>query len=124
MKSFLMILLLCALMLCLAGLSATAEDMTTEEAKARVEVFRMNNGIVYGFAGLAAALSEFSLPQKENALFGELEKALREKQGIRIHGYHKSGRYVPVLLFNKQGVDCEGLAERLARWHRHRLRSP
>lgn len=29
---------------------AYAKDMTTEEAKARVEVFRMNNGIVYGFA--------------------------------------------------------------------------
>lgn len=82
-----------------------------EELPERLEAGTPN---VYGFAGLAAALSEFSLPQKENALFGELEKALREKQGIRIHGYHKSGRYVPVLLFNKQGVDCEVLAERLA----------
>ena len=29
---------------------AYANDMSVEEAKARVEVFRMNNGIVYGFA--------------------------------------------------------------------------
>ena len=82
-----------------------------EELPERLEAGTPN---VYGFAGLAAALSEFSLPQKENALFGELEKAMREKQNVRIHGYHKSGRYVPVLLFNKQGFDCEVLAERLA----------
>lgn len=30
--------------------AAYARDVSTEEAKARVEVFRMNNGIVYGFA--------------------------------------------------------------------------
>lgn len=69
---------------------------------------------VYGFAGLAAALSEFRPPQKEAALFRRALDCLREQKDVRIFGWSPTGRYVPVLLFQKQGTDCESVGEQLA----------
>ena len=82
-----------------------------EELPERLEAGTPN---VYGIAGLGAALEEFSYPTKENALFQKLVKALKGRKDINLHGYHKNGRYLPVLLFNKEGEDCEDVARRLA----------
>lgn len=73
---------------------------------------------VYGIAGLAAALEEFRFPEREHALYRRLLQELRQKKGIRLYGAPADDadakRFVPVLLFNREGVDCEALAEQLA----------
>lgn len=73
---------------------------------------------VCGIAGLAAALAEFRFPEREHILFRQFLREMREKRGIRLYGHPANDaaadRYVPVLLFNRDGADCEALAERLA----------
>ncbi len=69
---------------------------------------------VCGFAGLAAALEEFAYPRQESQLADALVEALGKRSDIRLYGLGGRGRYVPVVLFNQKGVDCEVLAERLA----------
>ncbi len=82
-----------------------------EELPERLEAGTPN---VCGIAGLAAALEEFSYSKKEAILFRKLQKALEGRQDIRLHGFQKNGRYLPVLLLNKAGEDCEAVAQRLA----------
>lgn len=73
---------------------------------------------VYGIAGLAAALAEFRFPEREHLLYRQLLEALRQHPDIRLYGQPADAaaadRYMPVLLFNRKGTDCETLAERLA----------
>lgn len=69
---------------------------------------------VCGFAGLEAALSEFRYPAEEKKLFYNLINELQNKKDIRLHGWSARGSYVPVLLFNKDGADCEALGELLS----------
>lgn len=82
-----------------------------EELPERLEAGTAN---VCGIAGLGAALEEFSFPKKEKALFARLLEGLKEKKGINVCGYCKGGTYLPVVLFNKEGTDCEDLALELA----------
>ncbi len=69
---------------------------------------------VYGFAGLSAALEEFAFFREERRLAELLAKKLSQREDLRLYGMGGKGHYVPVMLFNKKGVDCEALAERLA----------
>lgn len=94
------------------GSGVLSRSMTMpEELPERLEAGTPN---VCGIAGLAAALEEFKFPENESPLFTLLEQTIRRRKDLSIHGYHKNGRYVPVLLFNKQGEDCETVAERLS----------
>lgn len=71
---------------------------------------------VYGIAGLSAALDDFTLPEKENTLFEYLVGAMRSMVDITLHGAPTKGcfsDYVPVLLFNKNDLDCEALNDKL-----------
>lgn len=69
---------------------------------------------VYGYAGLAAALEELAYPKEEFRLGELLVEKLRRREDIRLYGIGTGGQYLPVVLFNKHGVDCEALAEILA----------
>jgi len=69
---------------------------------------------VCGFAGLSAALDEFSFAETEMQLFELLIRELKKQKDVRLHGYFAHRAYVPTLLFNRDGIDCEVLAEQLA----------
>jgi selenocysteine lyase/cysteine desulfurase len=74
---------------------------------------------VYGFAGLAAALEELVFKKDQFRLAELLAEKLRKRGDIRLFGaggkgQYLSEQYMPVLLLNKRGVDCEDLAESLA----------
>lgn len=69
---------------------------------------------VCGFAGLLAALEEFAFDEREIALYRLLTDGISTNKDVQMHGYHKNGIYVPTLLVNKVGIDCERWAERLA----------
>ncbi len=70
---------------------------------------------VSGFAGLSAALDEFAFPAEEMRLYKKLIAGLQAKKDIRLHGFCPRRAYVPTLLLNKQSIDCEVLAEQLAK---------
>ncbi len=72
---------------------------------------------VIGIAGLLSALEEFEYPQNEQMLFEFLVSSMREMEDVTLYGAPKDnyGQYVPVLLFNKKGMDCEVLCDILAR---------
>ncbi|MBO4277503.1 MAG: aminotransferase class V-fold PLP-dependent enzyme [Clostridia bacterium] len=73
---------------------------------------------VCGIAGLSAALDGFSYPVRERRVFGYLLQAMRLLPGITLHGAPPSpareADYMPLLLFNRAGTDCETFAARLA----------
>ena len=72
---------------------------------------------VCGIAGFNAALSNFSYPEREMQLCAYLVSQLNNMVGITLHGAPQNNSaegYVPVLLFNKKGYDCETLADILA----------
>lgn len=72
---------------------------------------------VCGIAGLSAALNGFSYPKRERELFAALVGELKKQDDIILYGAPENdadfNRYVPVLLFNKKGMDCETLCARL-----------
>ncbi len=84
-----------------------------EEYPERLEAGTLNVG---GIAGLSAALDEYALSGREYELFDELVCSIKGKVDIITHGAPEGksrGSYVPVLLFNKKGVDCESFCEGL-----------
>lgn len=97
-----------------SGIESRAVGMP-EELPERLEAGTQN---VCGFAGLAAALAEFRFPDKEQNLFRLLFRELQRRNGVRLYGAPaddaSAEKYVPVLLFNRDGIDCEAFAERLA----------
>ncbi len=71
---------------------------------------------VCGIAGLSAALDEYSSSSNENALFLKLVREMRNSVDITLYGAptdESINKYVPVLLFNKKGFDCEVLCDEL-----------
>ncbi len=80
----------------------------------RLESGTMN---VYAVAGLSAALDELEFDSKENDLFEHLVNSMHDKVDIITYGAPDRSSfsgYVPVLLFNKKGIDCEELAYTLS----------
>ncbi len=80
----------------------------------RLEAGTLN---ICGIAGFNAALENFSYPQRERELFLYLVNSMQNTVDIMMHGAPREDNadsYVPVLLFNKKGYDCETLAEILA----------
>ncbi len=72
---------------------------------------------VIGIAGLSSALDGFSLDGAENELFRYLVSGMRMIKNVTLHGAPERGEesdFVPVLLFNKKGYDCESLAGELS----------
>ncbi len=72
---------------------------------------------VCGIAGLSAALDDFVLPEREAELFEYLVGSMRSMVDITLYGAPLKGNfnnYVPVLLFNKKGFDCETLNDILS----------
>ena len=73
---------------------------------------------VCGIAGLSAALEGFEYPVREKRIFKYLLARLRQMVDITLHGAPESStaceKFMPVLLFNKKGFDCEALAAALA----------
>lgn len=71
---------------------------------------------VCGIAGFSAALDELEFSDREEALFSYLVSKMRDMVDITIYGAPRGEEvsdYVPVLLFNKKGYDCEELAAML-----------
>ncbi|MBR0230639.1 MAG: aminotransferase class V-fold PLP-dependent enzyme [Clostridia bacterium] len=72
---------------------------------------------VAGIAGLSAALDGFAYPVRERRVFAYLLRAMRLLPGITLHGAPEPGKeeaFMPLILFNQTGADCETLAEKLA----------
>ncbi len=72
---------------------------------------------VCGIAGLSAALDEVVISNKESELFEYLVGSMKEMVDITLYGAPLKNNwddYVPVLLFNKKGFDCEDLCAVLA----------
>ncbi len=68
---------------------------------------------VCGIAGLSAALDELEFSGREGELFSYLVSKMRDMVDITLYGAPRGedvSDYVPVLLFNKNGYDCEELA--------------
>ena len=85
-----------------------------EEYPERLEAGTMNIG---GIAGLSAALDEFELSEREYAVYDYLVSSMSEMVDITLHGISRGRNkkeYVPVVLFNKRGSDCESVADRLS----------
>ncbi|MBR6562370.1 MAG: aminotransferase class V-fold PLP-dependent enzyme [Clostridia bacterium] len=79
----------------------------------RLEAGTMN---VCGVAGLLAALEELNTSGEETMLFEQLVTSMKNMVDITLYGAPERGRfenYVPLLLFNKTGFDCETLSELL-----------
>ena len=71
---------------------------------------------VSGIAGWSAALDDYSIDPKEKELFWHLIMRMKNVVDIITYGEPTEQalyNYVPVLLFNKKGYDCEALCERL-----------
>ncbi len=84
-----------------------------DEYPERLEAGTLN---VCGIAGLSAALDEYRVESREYELFYELIDSMKGIVDIITYGApDKKGAedYVPVLLFNKNGVDCETLCDEL-----------
>ena len=80
----------------------------------RLEAGTLN---VCGIAGLSAALDEVEFSDKETELFKYLVDSMKNMVDITLHGAPMKNNYndyVPVLLFNKKGFDCEQLCDILA----------
>lgn len=71
---------------------------------------------VCGIAGWSASLNEYSIQPSEAEVFKYLVGKLKSEVDIITYGAPTDETledYVPVLLFNKKGYDCETLCERL-----------
>ncbi|MBR5286828.1 MAG: aminotransferase class V-fold PLP-dependent enzyme [Clostridia bacterium] len=80
----------------------------------RLEAGTMN---LYGIAGWSAALDEYSIDLDERAVFKYLVGKIKREVDIITYGApadESVENYVPVMLFNKKGYDCEALCERLS----------
>lgn len=80
-----------------------------EELPERLESGTQN---VCGIAGFSAALDELEFSNREGELFSYLLSKMREMVDITLYGAPRNSDvsdYVPVLLFNKNGFDCEHL---------------
>lgn len=73
---------------------------------------------ICGIAGLLAAVREHRFSSSEMKVFGYIVDELRRMVDITLYGAPQPSivGYVPVLLFNKRGLDCEELNEKL--WER------
>ena len=94
------------------GVNSKSLEMP-EEYPERLESGTQN---VYGIAGLSAALDEYGIDNGESELFSYLVSELKNVVDITLYGAPQEKNtdgYVPVLLFNKKGFDCEALAEAL-----------
>lgn len=72
---------------------------------------------ICGIAGFSAALKAFDYPEKEADLFEYTVRKMQERVDIMLYGAPHDGDfsdYVPVLLFNKNGFDCEQLCALLS----------
>ena len=72
---------------------------------------------VCGINGFSTALDEFDLPEDEMKIFSFLVDELKKSVDITLHGAPDGddvSGYVPVILFNKKGMDCETMASVLA----------
>lgn len=72
---------------------------------------------VCGINGFSAALDEFDFPENEMEIFSFLVQSMRHKVDIMLHGAPRDSDvsgYVPVVLFNKKGIDSESMASALA----------
>lgn len=70
-----------------------------------------------GISGFSAALDDFEFCDKSNEIFLFLINEMKSQVDITLYGSPTEGNfanYVPVLLFNKTGFDCETLASLLA----------
>lgn len=70
-----------------------------------------------GIAGFSAALDAFELSQTPMEIFAFLVNELKKEVDITLYGAPVGAEmfnYVPVLLFNKKGYDCETLASLLS----------
>lgn len=78
----------------------------------RLEYGTLNN---CGFAGLAAAIENFTYPTPEKQVFAYLLEKIRSREDVILHGAPKDNidDFVPVLLFNKKDVSCEEVAAQL-----------
>lgn len=80
----------------------------------RLEAGTMNVG---GIAGFSAALDLYRPSDSESLLFEYLLESISEIVDIMMYGVSPQSdlkKYVPVMLFNKKGYDCETLCELLA----------
>lgn len=79
----------------------------------RLEAGTLN---VCGIAGLSAALDEYDINGKAQSLFKHLVYKMSSMVDIMLYGSPNGdySEYVPVLLFNKKGYDCETLCFLLA----------
>ncbi len=72
---------------------------------------------VSGIAGFSAALDELEMSSREVELFSYLLGKIRNTVDIILYGApteYNISDYVPVLLFNKKGYDCETLCDILS----------
>jgi selenocysteine lyase/cysteine desulfurase len=80
----------------------------------RLEAGTLN---ICGIAGWSAALDEYSIDFKECNVFKYLVDKIKDEVDIITYGAPSEQTlkdYVPVMLFNKKGYDCETLCERLS----------
>ncbi len=71
---------------------------------------------ICGIAGWSAALDEYSTDSSEREVFKHLVENIKGVVDINTYGEPTEQTlkdYVPVMLFNKKGYDCETLCERL-----------
>ncbi len=71
---------------------------------------------ICGIAGWSAALDEYSTYSSEREVFKHLVDNIKDKVDIITYGEPTEQTfkdYVPVMLFNKKGYDCETVCERL-----------
>ncbi|MBO4452478.1 MAG: aminotransferase class V-fold PLP-dependent enzyme [Clostridia bacterium] len=95
------------------GTDSKSRDMP-ETFPERLEPGTQN---VCGIAGLSAAIDGFSYPEREKEIFRYLTEEMRRLPGIELCGAPGGDNfdgYVPVLLFNKKGFDCEELCAELS----------
>ncbi len=72
---------------------------------------------ICGIAGFSAALDEIETTNKEQELFEYLVSSMKNTVDIMLYGAPQKdnyAEYVPVMLFNKKGFDCETLCSLLA----------
>lgn len=92
----------------------SASRLMPEEYPERLEAGTLN---VPGIAGLSAALDALPDTARESEVFGALLDGLSEVKGVELYGAPApgaEGKYVPVLLFNIRGKDCEDVAAELS----------
>lgn len=95
------------------GTNSKSYDMP-ELYPERLEAGTLN---ISGIAGFSTALEDFNFPEKERELFSYLLSKMRKMDDIKIYGAPEKGKendFVPVLLFNKEGIDAEDVGFQLS----------